>query len=188
VATATNIGNVLLRPQGEGGLEFEYTVEGTTQSKTLVPFPYGSRTFACTASPKASREEATNYSDLWTGAVPNAGWGLTLFHVDNSLFAGWYTYDSDGEAVFFVLATARQPDGSFKGPIFRQRNGVPFTLIADAPSSAGTDQIGQATLRFVDGDTGTFEYTVLGATQSKPIVRLLVGSRPSVCESANLGG
>ncbi len=184
--SATSIGNVTLRFQGEAALDFDYTVQGTTQHKTLVPFPYGSRTFACTASPQAARDAATNYSDLWTGTVPSAGWGLTVFHVDDSVFAGWYTYDSDGEAVFFVLATTRQADGSFRGPIFRQRNGVPFTQIADAPSSAGTDQIGQATLRFSDGDSGTFEYTVGAVSQSKPIARLLVGTRPSVCESADV--
>jgi alpha-tubulin suppressor-like RCC1 family protein/Tol biopolymer transport system component len=186
VTGATTIGNVTLRFQGESALDFDYTVQGTTQHKTLLPFPYGSRTFACTASPKAARDDALNYSDLWTGATPSAGWGLTVFHVDSSMFAGWYTYDTDGEAVFFVLATSRQADGSFRGPIFRQRNGVPFQAIDGTASSTGTDQVGQATLRFSDGDSGSFEYTVGSVTQSKAIVRLLVGSRPSVCETADL--
>jgi alpha-tubulin suppressor-like RCC1 family protein/Tol biopolymer transport system component len=185
VQSATNVGNATLRFQGDQALEFGYTVDGVTEHKTLAPFPYGARTFACTASPTAARDGASNYSDLWTGAGGNAGWGLTVFHVDDNLFAGWYTYDSDGEAVFFVLATGRQADGSFRGPIFRQRNGVPFSQIDEAPSSTGTDQIGEATLRFSDGDSGTFAYTLGNVSQSKAIVRLLVGSRPSVCQATD---
>ena len=186
VQSATNVGSATLRFQGDKALDFAYTVDGITQQKTLTAFPYGARTFACTASPNAARDGATNYSDLWTGAGGNAGWGLTVFHVDNSLYAGWYTYDSDGEAVFFVLGTSRQADGSFRGPIFRQRNGVPFSQIDGAPSSGGTDQIGEATLRFSDGDSGTFAYTVGNVSQSKAIVRLLVGSRPSVCQTTDV--
>ncbi len=184
--SATPIGNVVLRYSGEDTLAFQYTALGTTQTKTLGRFPFGARTFACTASPDASRDDAENVSDLWTGAVANAGWGLTLFHVDNSLFAGWYTYDTDGEAVFFVIATTRQADGSFTGPIVRQRNGVPFLMIDGQASSAGSDVVGNAIFRFADGDSGTFSYTVGSVVQSKPIVRLLVGMRPSECSSESV--
>lgn len=184
--SATPIGNVVLRYSGEDTLAFQYTALGITQTKTLGRFPFGTRTFACTSSPNASRDDADNVSDLWTGAVANAGWGLTLFHVDNSVFAGWYTYDTDGEAVFFVIATTRQADGSFTGPIVRQRNGVPFLQIDGQASSAGNDVVGNATFRFSDGDSGTFSYTVGTVVQSKPIVRLLVGSRPSECSSVSL--
>lgn len=186
--SASTIGNVALRFLGDAALEFDYNVQGVQQSKTLTRFPFGTRNFACTASPQAARDNASNYSDLWTSTVPNAGWGLTLFHVDASLFAGWYTYDADGEAVFFVLATTRQSDGSFAGSIFRQRNGTPFAQIADANASPGNDLVGDATFRFSDGDSGTFSYRIGAVNQSKSITRFLVGSRPSVCESVDDSG
>lgn len=185
VQSSTDIGEVVLQFEGETTLRFDYDALGVQQSKTLTRFPFGTRNFGCTASPDASRAAASNYSDLWSGAVPNAGWGLTIFHVDDNVFAGWYTYDADGEPVFFVLATTRQADGSFVGPIFRQRNGVPFSQIADADASSGSDLVGEATLRFGNGESGTFSYRIGAVNQSKAITRLQVGDRPSVCGSVD---
>lgn len=183
--SANTIGSVSLRFQGDAALEFEYAALGVQQRKSMTRFPFGQRNFACTASPQGARDAAGNYTDLWTGTVPNAGWGLTLFHVDDSLFAGWYTYDTDGEAVFFVIGTTRQPDGSFAGQIFRQRDGTPFSQIDNRAASEGSTLVGQASFRFGDGDTGTFSYSTGGVSQSKAITRLLVGSRASVCESVD---
>jgi len=114
---------------------------------------------------------------------PNAGWGLTLFQIDSNLFGAWYTYDVDGEAIFLVLATSKQTDGSFTGSLFRQRNGTPFSMINGQPPSVGSDNVGSVTLRFSDGANGTFRYVVGGVDQTKPITRLLVGSRPTECAS-----
>ena len=139
---------------------------------------------ASTTSPDGDRSRTANYTDLWTGGESgNAGWGLTLFHIDEGLFAIWYTYDLDGEATFFVIAGSRQSDGSFAGTIFRQRNGTPFLQITDQPASPASDAVGSATLRFSDGDSATFSYSLGGVTQSKPIVRLVVGARPTECQA-----
>src|SRR5690606_25102968 len=144
---------------------------------------FGTRSFTCTTSPTASRAAATNYTDLWSGAAINAGWGLTLFHVDDLLVAIWYTYDTDGAAVFFVITTNRQPDGSFTGDIFRQRNGVPFSDIDDALSSPGSDVVGTARFDFTNGDLADFSYTLGGVSQTRGIRRLVVGDAPHVCRS-----
>jgi hypothetical protein len=127
--------------------------------------------------------QLSNYSDVWYGGPSNAGWGLFLNHVDDSLFAVWYTYDTDREPLFLVITTTRQADGSFSGPVFRQRNGTPFNLINAAPPSGGSDQIGTASFRFSNGEAGTFSYVLGAVNQSKPIVRLQVGDTPTECES-----
>lgn len=182
--SATSIGNVVLRYSGERALQFQYTADGVTQSKALERFPFGARDFSCTVSPDGDRSGSANYTDLWTGGdAANAGWGLTLFHIDSGIFAIWYTYDLDGEATFFVIATSRQSDGSFTGTIFRQRNGTPFLQIADQPASPASDPVGNATFRFDDGDSASFSYALGGVSQTKPIVRLLVGSRPTDCQT-----
>jgi len=177
------IGSATFRFLGDDVLEFAYTVSGVTQSKRMTRFPFGARTFSCAATPDASRTSAGNVSDLWTGTNPNAGWGLTLFQIDSNLFGAWYTYDVDGEAIFLVLATSKQTDGSFTGSLFRQRNGTPFSMINGQPPSVGSDNVGSVTLRFSDGANGTFRYVVGGVDQTKPITRLLVGSRPTECAS-----
>ena len=104
-----------LRFDGDDRLAFGYTIGTLAQTKQLTRLPsrhlitsssgFGARRFACNASPFASRASADNYSDVWTGTASNAGWGMTLFHVDDQLFAGWYTYDADREPTFFIIAT-----------------------------------------------------------------------------------
>lgn len=181
--TITPVGALTLRYNGEDELAFDYTVDGISQSKSLSRFPFGARTFACSTSTTQSRADAANYTDLWTGAGADAGWGLTLFHVDDLLVAIWYTYDTDGEAVFFLLTTTRQPDGSFAGAVFRQQDGTPFSGIDEAVPSPGADIIGSATLRFIDGETADFRYQIGGVDQTRRIVRLLVGNEANICRS-----
>jgi alpha-tubulin suppressor-like RCC1 family protein/Tol biopolymer transport system component len=181
--TVTPVGALTLRYSGEDELAFDYSVDGISQSKTLRRFPFGARTFACSTSTTQSRADAANYTDLWTGAGTDAGWGLTLFHVDDLLVAIWYTYDTDGEAVFFLLTTTRQPDGSFSGEVFRQQDGTPFSAIDEAAPSPGADIIGSASLRFIDGETADFRYQIGAVDQTQRIIRLLVGNEANLCRS-----
>lgn len=181
----TPVGSLTLRYRGDDELGFEYSVDGISQSKTLARFPLGQRTFACATAASADRSSAANYTDLWSGAGEDAGWGLTLFHVDSLLVAIWYTYDDDGEAVFFLLTTTRQPDGSFAGQVFRQRNGTPFSAIDQAEPSADADIIGSTTLRFIDGQTADFGYRIGSVEQTRRITRLLVGNEANICRSEN---
>jgi len=185
--SATSAGSVSLTYAGEDALTFAYTVDGISQTKSLEKFSFGARGFTCSTSPDSSRADATNYTDLWTGAgVADAGWGLTLFHVDELLVAIWYTYDDDGEAVFFVITTTLQPDGSFTGDVFRQHDGIPFSAIDGDLPSEGSDVIGTARFTFADGGNATFGYTIGGVTQSRGITRLLVGSQAQVCRSEDV--
>jgi hypothetical protein len=181
------LGTVTLRYQGEDRLEFSYpTTEGDTQTKQLDRFPFGTRAYVCAATPLTDRSAVENLSDIWTGSGENPGWGLTLFHIDEALFAAWYTYDVDGEAVFFVISATRQSDGSFSGPMVRQRDGTPFDLIDGELPSSGADVVGDASFQFENGAEGVFRYRVGGVDQSKAIVRLLVGDQATSCSTETL--
>lgn len=184
----TQVGNVVLRFSGDTGLSFQYTVNGVIQTKQMTRFPFGQSAVVCRASPTTSRVTALNFSDIWWGGAQTAGWGLFINQVDDLLFAIWYTYDTDREPLFLVISTNRQPDGSYSGQVFRQRNGTPFSMINGAPPSPGNDVIGTATFRFTDGENGTFSYSLNGGVnQSKPITRLLVGNQASICSSEPAG-
>ena len=131
---------------------------------------------------------AANYTDMWWNPS-ESGWGLSFAqHSSSQVFAVWYTYDTDREPLFLVVTTTRQADGSFTGPVFRQRNGTPFLQIDDQPPSPASDAVGSATFRFTDGDSGTFGYVIGQTSQSKPIVRLQVGSRAAQCQSETPAG
>jgi hypothetical protein len=177
---STMIGTGTLRFESDKAMQFSYTVNGQTQNKSLTRFAYGDKDLVCKSSAPA-RAAASNYSDLWYNAA-SSGWGLFLQHVDSNLYGSWYTYDTDREAVFLAMVTTRQADGSFTGELYRQRNGTPFSQIDGARPSAAADVVGSVTLRFTNGENGTFTYTIGGTTQTKSISRIQFGSTAAVCE------
>lgn len=170
---------------GEDRLVFGYSVDGFNQSKTLQRFPFGARSFTCSTSPQRDRSRVDNYTDLWTGV--EGGWGVGFLHIDALLIAVWYTYDLDGEAVFFVINASRQSDGSYAGPVRRQRNGTPFSAIDGNNPSPGVDPVGSARFVFADGQTATFSFDVGGVQRSHGITRLLVGSEAQACRTETRG-
>lgn len=176
----TVLGQATLSFQSETAMTFAYSVNGQNTTKALTRFGFNGNDLLCKSS-TGSRATATNYSDLWYSASTN-GWGLHISHLNNDLYATWYTYDLDGEAFFAIGATQRQADGSYTGPLLRQRNGTPFTQINGTAPSTQADTIGTVTIRFTNGTTGTFSYTVGNVTQTKPIERLQFGSTAAVCE------
>lgn len=186
VESTTLLGQARIRFLGASEMEFRYTVDGQTQTKRVSRFPFGPRTFSCRATSNTDRTFADNYSDIWYGGETATGWGLVLSHVDDNLYAGWYTYDRDREAVFFVSIASRQSDGAFRGQLFRQRNGTPFSQINGAPASSGSDPVGTATFRFENGSEGLFSYTLGNVSQSRPITRLQIGNTSSTCRSTAL--
>jgi hypothetical protein len=177
---ATVLGQGTLSFQSETAMTFAYTVNGQSVTKSLSRFNFSGKDLLCKTS-AAGRASASNYSDLWYS--PSAsGWGLHVSHLSDDLYATWYTYDLDREAIFLIGALRKQADGSFSGPVLRQRNGTPLAQINGSAASPGSDSVGTATVRFSNGESGTFSYTVGNVTQSKPISRLQFGNASSVCE------
>lgn len=181
--TSSLVGNLQLHFVGDESLRFDYQVGAVSQSKLLTRFPFGPRRLVCRASPDASRTFASNYSDVWWGGAEQSGWGLFLTHIDEGLFAIWYTYDLDHEPLFLSLLTQRQADGSFSGEVFRQADGLPFDQINGQPPSSGAQAIGTVHFEFDHGASGRFTYSIDGQTQTREIQRLQVGNLASSCES-----
>lgn len=99
------------------------------------------------------------------------------------MFGVWYTYDDDREPVFLIGTLEHFDDGSFSGPVHRQRNGTPLLQIDGQPPSQGSDLFGSVSLQFDDGESGRFTHTIVDVTIERPIRRLLVGDVPSECAS-----
>lgn len=176
------IGTGKLRFLGRDLMNFEFVIGGVAQTKQLVRFAFGDRDLACMPSPQASRAGATNYSDLWYSPT-SPGWGVHMSHVDNSLFATWYTYDTDREATYMLAPTTRQSGNTFTGTVFDFPNGTPYPQINGTIASGGAaSSVGTATLSFSNGENATFSYTVNGVSQSKALQRLVVGSVPGICQ------
>ena len=126
-----------------------------------------------------------NVQGLWwrSPAGSESGWGVNITHQANTLFATWFTYDTDGSGMWLVLANGAQSTSnpnSYSGDLFR--TSAPGTsFISFDPTKVAATKVGSATFTFTDANTGTFAYTVNGTTQSKPIMREVFGSPVPTC-------
>ncbi len=180
VVTTQNVGNAKFSPLANGDLQFDYSVDGISQTKRLsrlvVP-PLASCSF--TSQP---RTQAKNFSDIWWNES-EPGWGLHILQSDSILFLTWYTYRNDGSAMWVTGQLDRDSSGSFSGDLNRPLSGVAFNQINGPATTFPVPSVGQASLQFSSGENGVFTYTLDGITQSKPISRFIYSSPPlSVCE------
>ena len=117
-----------------------------------------------------------SYEGLWlrsADGATEAGWGLNITHQGSTLFATWFTYDTDGSDMWLVMSNgARTGAGTYSGALYRTTgpgfSAANFTSIV--PSNY--TQVGTLTVAFTDANSGTMTYTVNGVTQSKPIVAI----------------
>ncbi len=170
---ATNVGNAQLRFDVEGRLSLDYQLFGVSQSKQLEPFIFDPAVPTCYGS-GVDRRQADNYSDLWWNPR-EAGWGLTLAHQGEVIFALWYTYGEGGRDQWYSASRlVRQADGSYVGALQQPDSGVPLPDIAGPATSFPIIEVGSASLRFSDGQNGIFRYSVGGIEQVKRIQRFVV--------------
>ena len=174
--TAVNaVGQASMRFAAADQLTLQYTVFGAAQTRSLVPFSFAPNPPVC-FSTLDSRAGASNVSDLWWNPA-EPGWGLTLAQQGEVIFALWYTYGEAGRDQWLsASALMRQADGSYRGALQRPVIGTPLAAIMGPATSFPVPEVGSAELRFSDGQTGSFSYTLEGVSQSKPIRRFVVVS------------
>lgn len=131
---------------------------------------------------------ADNVQGLWwaTPAGAEPGWGIEIAQQGNTLMAGWFTYDVDGNALWFIIPDAVNTGGdTYAGSIYRT-TGSPFTGTFDSTKVTAT-QVGTATFSFTDGDNGTFSASIAGVQLNKPITREVFGPVPA-CTAGGFPG
>lgn len=180
--TTTAQGVIEIDFDAEGQLDFAFTPNaGASQHRLLQPLPLAASPLRCTFT-SGSRAGASNYSDLWWNPNEN-GWGLSIQHQGNLLFIAWYTYANDQQPQWLTSVLQRQADGSFTGRLNRPASGTPYTTEPNGNVTAfPVPEVGDVTLSFSNGETGTLGYSVDGVTQSKVIQRLVFGTQVQVCE------
>jgi hypothetical protein len=121
-----------------------------------------------------------NFEGPWWAAPAGveSGWGLTLAHQDDVIFATWFTYDVNGKPTWLTMSALRTGPTTYAGT-FYQSSGPPVTTIPFDSARVQRIAVGNGTLSFSDGNNGTFAYTIDGIAQSKPITRLVFGASPS---------
>ena len=105
---------------GEHGT-FRYTVNGITQTKSLVRLVFGPMP-TCRWGALSDLSLATNYQDMWWASPPpgvESGWGVTLTHQGDIIFVAWFTYGLDGKPLWLKAIVRKIAQGVYTGEIGR---------------------------------------------------------------------
>ena len=144
---------------------------------------------------------APSYEGLWWNTA-ESGWGISVAHQGDILFAVWYTYDHDGTPIWLVMPDATlQHEGdmdmmdmgmmgmtrnapSYTGMLYRSR-GPAFSSATFDRNAVDVKPVGMATFLFTGNDSGVFAYTVDNFSASKRITRMVYSSAMTTC---SIGG
>ena len=167
---------------------FAYTVNGISQTKNITRQILGTASLpVCVFNPLNNLAAATNYQDIWWAApaASEDGWGINLTHQGATIFASWFTYDSDRAPMWLVVTALQTGAATYTGDLYRTTgppfNAVPFPPIGN-PGGATVTNVGIATFAFSNGQTAAFAYTVNGVSQTKTITRQVFRPPGTVCQ------
>ncbi len=133
-----------------------------------VTGPYTLKMSAAAATPP-------NYTDLWWNPT-ESGWGVNVNHQGDILFATLFDYDAAGPMWLVMSNGAKQPDGSYYGPLYRT-TGPAFN--ASPWGSTATTLAGTMRLAFSSPTSGTLTYIANGVTVTKSISRQVFSTPPT---------
>ena len=156
-----------------------YTVDGMSQTRTVVPQVFGPAP-TCVWGALTDLALATNYTDLWWNAS-ESGWGISLAHQGDIVFATWFTYDVDGTPLW-LSGTAAKIGPQVYGGILYKASGPAFDAGPFDPTKVQLAPVGDLRLTFADGNDATFAYSVNGVSQSKAITRQVFRAPGTVCQ------
>ena len=155
------VGSATLTFASPASATLAYTINGASGTKSIQRQPFG----VVDSTPVGT------YGDLWWGGTAQNGWGVAISQQYRTLFSVWYTYDSSGRTVWYVI-----PGGSwtaanvFTGAAYRT-TGSPWAGAAYNPAAFTAQAVGTVTFTFTDINNGVMSYTIDGVSGSKPITR-----------------
>ena len=179
--TRTAVGSGTLTFSDANNGRFGYVLNGTTQTKEITRQVFGPLP-ACSFGAQPRLDFANNFQDLWWAAPAGieSGWGVNFTHQGDTIFATWFTYDTDGTPMWLSATVLKTGFGIYSGSLFRT-TGPAFNAVPFIGSNVKYASVGTLELSFTNTNDGTFTYSVNGVTQSKPITRQLFNSPATVC-------
>lgn len=194
VATKSGTGTITVT--GTNRLSLAYTVGSVVQTKTnLEPQNFATADqvpFCSLQNPTGNgfRAGLTNYTDHWWGGAAASGWGVQISHQGNQVFAGWYSYNPQGNASWLTLQGTQDPNNArrFTGTVYQVNPGIPFSTINGPVPQSSILTFGTFEFNFSDGENGLFTYTLpsLGVTNRTLAIQrfAIAGGAVNVCTVA----
>ena len=126
------------------------------------------------------------YTGLWW-IERESGWGMSLTQRGAILFMAWYTYDSSGAPVWYVITNCPVVGTGCTGDIFSVSGGVSVAVPWNNPTLS-VNPVGRGTFAFADANIATFSYTLNGVAGVKNITRQVfaTGSTPPAVDYTSL--
>jgi hypothetical protein len=163
---AAGTGTLAFSDGGHGS--FASNVGGVVQTKSIERQVFGPLP-TCTYSTSPGFAAAKNYQGLWWIAA-ESGWGINFSHQGTTIFATWFTFDTDGSPLWLVATMEKGVGETFAGTLYRM-TATPFgatPFVANTPVAAGT-----ASLAFASGSSASFSYTIGATSRTKSLTRQL---------------
>ncbi len=169
-ATPTAVGTGTLTFTSATTGTFTYTVNGVTQTKTIVPQTFGPLP-VCVWGAQADLTKATNYTDLWwANGGTESGWGVNLTQQGTTIFATWFTYDVNRNPLWLSATLPQTAANTYSGSLVLT-SGPAFSAVPFDPTKVTRTSVGTATFTFTDGNDGMFTYSVdLGDGMNKTLI------------------
>jgi YVTN family beta-propeller protein len=180
VATAVGTGTFTFSDQDNG--TFTYTVRGSTQSKAITRQRFSTPMPTCTTT-GGGGASPSNFQDLWwrSPAGSGSGWGVSLAHQGDILFAAWFIYDTAGRPQWLTMSHGvRTGPATYSGNLYRT-TGPAFDANPWSPAQVTSTSVGTASFSFSDADAGVFAFTLDGVTRSEAITRQVFSQPVSAC-------
>jgi len=126
------------------------------------------------------------YTGLWWN--PNeSGWGMSVTRHGSLNFVAVYSYDQNGEPIWYVISNCPIMGDSCTGDLYAVSGGTPPTAPWNGAGKV-VSKVGAGTLTFADADNGTFDFIIDGSIGSKPITRQIfaTGDTPVAADYSDL--
>ncbi|MDH5265781.1 MAG: cytochrome c, partial [Betaproteobacteria bacterium] len=125
---------------------------------------------------------SSNYTGMWWDPA-ESGWGLTVNHQGNTVFATLFTYSEAGVPMWLVMSAGQmQADGrTFSGDLYRATgpafDAAPFTPV----TAANLEAVGTMSITFSGASAASLSYTFGGIAVTKSIVQHVFGTAAATC-------
>jgi hypothetical protein len=185
---ATKVGSAMLTFPDSDHATFTYELDLGAPSKSIVS---GSKNLVrqqfgplptCTWGEEPNLARATNYQDLWWAlpAGSESGWGINFTHQGDTIFATWFTYNTDGRPWWLSFTAKRTAPLTYTGDIYAT-SGPPLGTVPFDSTRVATTKVGTATLVFTNGNNASFGYSVGEVFEVKALTRQIFAAPGTVC-------
>jgi len=139
---------------------FDYTINRRSGGKSIARYTF------------APHDAPGKYTGIyWAGDPEQAGWGLSVSHQANTLFATWYTYGVDSAPTWFFMPAGQQTaPGVFSGELYSAK-GAAWAGVHYSSDATKVTRVGSMELRFGADKPGTMTAVVDGETITMPLMK-----------------